>query len=58
MHDRNGILGMAYFDLGILHKANKRPEKARECILKAIKVMQQCESEAFLEQAKKELKFL
>ncbi len=50
-----GILGMAYFDLGILHKATKKPEKARESILKAIKIMQQCEAEPFLKQAKEAL---
>jgi len=53
-----GILGQAYLDLGRLHKAKKRKEKARECIEKAIEYFELCEAEIFLKQAREELQSL
>ena len=50
-----GILGGAYLDLGLLHKAKKRIDQARQCISEAIKVFEQCEAEIFLKQAKESL---
>ena len=47
-----GILGEAYLDLGLLHKAKGRKDKARECILEAINYFTQCEAEGYLIQAK------
>jgi tetratricopeptide (TPR) repeat protein len=49
------ILGQSYLNLGLLHKAKKRIDQARECISEAIKVFEQCEAEIFLKQAKEAL---
>jgi class 3 adenylate cyclase/tetratricopeptide (TPR) repeat protein len=46
------ILGGAYFNLGLLHKAKKRTDRARQCISKAIKIFEQCEAEIYVQQAK------
>ena len=51
----NHLLGLACLDLAILHKARKRRSKARECLSEAITLFEQCEAEAFLQQAKEEL---
>jgi len=50
-----GILGQAYLDLGLLHKAKGRTDQAREYITKAIQILEQCETEVFLKQAKEAL---
>jgi len=47
-----GWLGMAYLDLGLLHKAKRKKDKARECISTAIQYFEQCEAEIYLKQAK------
>jgi class 3 adenylate cyclase/tetratricopeptide (TPR) repeat protein len=54
----NGVLGQSYLDLGRLHKAKKRKEKATECIAKAIEYFELCEAETFLKQAREELQSL
>jgi tetratricopeptide (TPR) repeat protein len=54
----NSILGQAYLDLGLLHKAKKRTEKARECMTKAIEYFELCEAETFLKRAREELQSL
>jgi tetratricopeptide (TPR) repeat protein len=48
-------LARAYLDLGLLHKAKKRNDQAKECISKAVELFEQCEAEVFLEQAKETL---
>ena len=53
-----GLLGQAYMDLGLLHKAKKRTVQARECISKAIKVFEECEAEVYLKQANEALESL
>ena len=53
-----GLLGQAYMDLGLLHKAKKRTAQARECISKAIKVFEECEAEVYLKQANEALESL
>jgi len=50
-----GTLGQAYLDLGLLHKAKGKTDQAREYITKAIQVLDQCETEVFLKQAKEAL---
>jgi tetratricopeptide (TPR) repeat protein len=50
--DDKSHLGPAYLDLGLLHKAKKRTDQAKECITKAIELFEQCEAEVFLQQAK------
>jgi tetratricopeptide (TPR) repeat protein len=52
------ILGQAYNDLGLLHKAKKRGEKAEECISKAIQIFKQCKAEEYLKQANEALESL
>jgi hypothetical protein len=52
------ILGGAYFKLGLLHKAKKRTDKARQCISEAIKIFEQCEAEIFVHQAREALESL
>ncbi len=52
------ILGQAYHDLGLLHKAKKRSEKAKECISEAIQVFKQCRAEVYLKQANEALESL
>jgi class 3 adenylate cyclase/tetratricopeptide (TPR) repeat protein len=47
-----GILAQANFDLGRLHKAKKRKNRAKECMAKAIEQFELCEAETFLAQAK------
>ena len=49
------VLAQAYLDLGLLHKAKKRKDRARECISEAIRIFEQCEADVFLKQAKEAL---
>jgi len=49
------ILGQACFGLGLLHKAKRRTDKARECLSEAIELLEQCEAELYLNQAKEAL---
>jgi len=53
-----GIMGQAYLELGILHKAKKGAEKAKKCISEAVQLFEQCEAEVFLKQAHEELESL
>ena len=53
-----GILAQAHLDLGLLHKAKGRSDRARDCFSKAIKLFEQCEAEVYLKQAKEVLGFL
>ena len=46
-----GFLGRAYLSLGLLYKASKRSEQAKECILEAIDIFRDCGAEANLKQA-------
>jgi tetratricopeptide (TPR) repeat protein len=49
------LLGPLHLDLGLLHKAKKRTDKARECLSEAIQIFEQCEAEMYLQQAKEAL---
>ncbi len=53
-----GVLCQAYLDLGLLHKAKKRKDQARECITKAIELFEQCEADVYLKQANEALESL
>jgi hypothetical protein len=53
-----GLLGQAHLGLGKLHKAKKRKDKARECLLKAIDCFERCEAETILKQTREELNSL
>jgi hypothetical protein len=52
------ILGQAYLELGKLHKAKGKVEKARECISNAIEAFEKCEADVFLKQAKEAMETL
>ncbi|MBT3368387.1 MAG: AAA family ATPase, partial [Nitrospina sp.] len=49
------LLGPLYLDSGLLHKAKKRTDKAREYLSEAIQIFEQCEAEVYLKQAKEAL---
>ena len=48
-------LGQAYLELGKLHQAKGKTEKARECITSAIDAFEKCEADVFLKQAREAL---
>ncbi|MCJ7686063.1 MAG: hypothetical protein MUO68_17410, partial [Desulfobacteraceae bacterium] len=50
-----GFQGRACLNLGLLHRAKKRTEQARECITEAAQLFEQCEADTSLEQAKEAL---
>jgi class 3 adenylate cyclase/tetratricopeptide (TPR) repeat protein len=52
------ISGPAYLDWGLLHKAKKRKDQARECISKAIELFEQCEADVYLKQVNEALESL
>ena len=51
-------IALVSLDLGILHKANKRTDKARKYISKAMKIMEECGADEHLKQAKEVLESL
>ena len=51
-------LGMAYLDLGLVYKAKRRRDRAKEYISTAIQCFQQCEAVLYLKQAKEAMKSL
>jgi hypothetical protein len=51
----NGLLGPAYLDLGLLHKAKKKNEQAKTYINEAIDIFEQGEAEVYLKQAREAL---
>jgi tetratricopeptide (TPR) repeat protein len=50
-----GFLGQAYLSQGLLYKASKRSDRARQCILEAINLFQECEAGEWLKQANEAL---
>ena len=50
-----GYLGQVYLSLGLLYKASKRTDQARQCILEAIDIFQECEAGGWLKQANEAL---
>ena len=50
-----GNLGLVYFSLGRLYKASKRHEQAKQCIIQAINIFQECNASIYLKQAKEAL---
>jgi len=53
-----GYLGQAYLDMGLLHRAKKRKEKAREYLSEAVQLLGECEADEFLKRAKEALESL
>ena len=52
------IMGVAYLDLGSLHKTKKRTKQTHECISEAIKIFEECEAKIYLKKANKALESL
>jgi len=50
-----GSLGQVYLSQGLLYKASRRTDQARQCILEAINIFQEFEAEAYLKQANEAL---
>lgn len=50
-----GYLGQVYLSLGLLYKSRKKTTRARQCILEAINIFQECAAEAHLKQANETL---
>ena len=46
------MLGIAYLDLAQVHRQKGRKDRARGSVLKAIEVLEQCDAEFFLKQAR------
>lgn len=51
-------LGQAYLSLGLLHRAKKRKEKAKECLTEAVQLLTECEADGPLREAQDALKSL
>ena len=47
--------GIASLNLGLLHKAKKRTEEARQCMTEAVQLFEACEAETALKRAKEAL---
>ena len=47
-----GIQGLACLNLGLLHKAKKRTERARHCLTEAVQLFEECQAETRVEEAK------
>ncbi len=56
--DAKGFLGPVYLSLGLLYKASKRTDQARQCVLEAINIFQECGTEVYLKQANEVLESL
>jgi tetratricopeptide (TPR) repeat protein len=52
------VLGRAHLDLGLLHRAKGRTDRARQCIRDAIIVFEQCDADGYLSQARENLSLL
>jgi hypothetical protein len=48
-------IAMICLDLGRLHKAKNRTQEAKDCISRAIKIFEEVEAEAFLQQSREAL---
>ena len=48
-------MGMAYLDLGLLHRVKGKTEQAKKYLSEAIQIFEQSEAEGFLKQAKEAL---
>ena len=53
-----GVQGEAYMGLGRLYKAKGRSDKARDSFIAAVAILEECQSEVFLKQAKEALSSL
>jgi tetratricopeptide (TPR) repeat protein len=46
-----GFLGQVHLSQGLLYKATKRTDQARQCILEAVDIFRECEAGGWLKQA-------
>ena len=53
-----GFLGLSILSLGLLYQSSKRNEDARQSILEAVNILEECEAEAYLKQAREALESL
>jgi tetratricopeptide (TPR) repeat protein len=53
--DAHGLIGPIYLSLGLLFKATKKTDQARQCILEAIDIFNKCDAGNYLEQANEAL---
>ena len=51
----NGFVGLSYFNLGLLYRAKKRNDMAKDCFQKAIEIFEEIEAEGFLKQSREAL---
>jgi len=51
----NSFLGQSYLSLGLLYKASRRTDQAKQCILEAINIFQECKAEVYLKEANEAL---
>jgi class 3 adenylate cyclase/tetratricopeptide (TPR) repeat protein len=51
----DGMLGQAYFNLGLLFKAKGRREQALECLSEAVRLFEACEATVYLKQVREAL---
>ena len=54
----NGYRGISYLGLGQFYQARKKTDQARQYIGRAIEILEQCQAEQYLQQAKKTLALL
>ena len=47
-----GNLGRIYLDLGLLYKTKGKKDKAKKCLSEATELLERCEADVFLRQAK------
>jgi hypothetical protein len=45
-------LGQTYLDLGLLYKIKGKKDQAKKCLSEATELLERCEAEVFLRQAK------
>lgn len=51
-------MGMTYLDLGLLHKARSKRDRAKKYISTSIKLFEQCEADVFLKKTQEALETL
>jgi class 3 adenylate cyclase/tetratricopeptide (TPR) repeat protein len=50
-----GLLGQTYLDLGLLFKTKGKKDQAKKCLSEATELLERCEADVFLKQAKEVL---
>ena len=50
-----GVLGQAYLDLGLLHRAKGRTEQAKKCVSEALQLFEESEAQVYMKRAEEAL---